>query len=54
MTRNNGRIKVTLRSTAGTGTRYITTKNVRNDPDRLVLNKYDAKVGRVVEFRESK
>jgi large subunit ribosomal protein L33 len=43
---------VTLRSSAGTGTSYTTTKNARNDPDRLVLRKYDPKVMRIVEFRE--
>jgi large subunit ribosomal protein L33 len=55
MARNNtNRTKVTLRSSAGTGFGYVTTKNTRNDPDRLVLNKYDPKVRRVVQFRESK
>jgi large subunit ribosomal protein L33 len=43
---------VTLRSSAGTGTSYVTTKNARNHPDRLVLRKYDARVRQVVEFRE--
>ncbi len=43
---------VTLRSSAGTGTSYVTTKNTRNHPDRLVLRKYDARVRQVVEFRE--
>jgi large subunit ribosomal protein L33 len=48
------RPKVTLRSTAGTGTSYVTEKNRRNDPDRLVLRKYDPRVRRHVEFREDR
>ncbi|MCH9640585.1 MAG: 50S ribosomal protein L33 [Actinomycetia bacterium] len=32
---------VKLRSTAGTGYTYVTRKNRRNDPDRIVLKKYD-------------
>ncbi|QLQ11235.1 MAG: 50S ribosomal protein L33 [Nocardioidaceae bacterium] len=45
---------VKLRSTAGTGYTYVTKKNRRNDPDRLVLRKYDPKVRRHVEFREER
>ncbi len=30
-----------LKSTAGTGYTYVTRKNRRNDPDRMVLTKYD-------------
>ena len=37
MARNDIRPIVKLRSTAGTGHTYITRKNRRNDPDRLVL-----------------
>ncbi|KUG51065.1 50S ribosomal protein L33 [Serinicoccus chungangensis] len=48
------RPKVTLRSTAGTGTTYVTEKNRRNSPDRLVLLKYDKAVRRHVEFKESR
>jgi large subunit ribosomal protein L33 len=48
--RKSTRHPATLRSSAGTS--YTTTKNARNDPDRLVLRKYDPKVMRVVEFRE--
>jgi large subunit ribosomal protein L33 len=36
----------------GTGMSYATTKSTRNDPDRLVLRKYNQKVMQVVEFRE--
>lgn len=45
---------VKLRSTAGTGTTYVTRKNRRNDPDRLVLRKYDHVLRRHVEFREER
>ena len=45
---------VKLRSTAGTGYTYVTRKNRRNDPDRLVLRKYDPVLRRHVEFCEEK
>jgi len=45
---------ITLRSTAGTGFTYVTRKNRRNAPERLVLKKYDPLVRRHVEFRESR
>lgn len=45
---------VRLRSTAGTGFTYVTRKNRRNDPDRLVLTKYDPVVRRHVAFREER
>jgi large subunit ribosomal protein L33 len=45
---------VKLRSTAGTGTTYVTTKNRRNDPDRLTLRKYDRRVQQTVDFREER
>lgn len=48
------RPKVILQSTAGTGYRYVTTKNRRNTPDRLVVRKYDPVVRRHVEFKETR
>ena len=45
---------ITLRSTAGTGFTYVTRKNRRNDPERLVLKKYDPVVRRHVDFREER
>jgi large subunit ribosomal protein L33 len=45
---------IKLRSTAGTGYTYVTRKNRRNDPDRLVLRKYDPKARRHVDFREDR
>ncbi|EYR64599.1 50S ribosomal protein L33 [Actinotalea ferrariae CF5-4] len=45
---------ITLRSTAGTGASYVTRKNRRNDPERMVLRKYDPVVRRHVDFREER
>jgi large subunit ribosomal protein L33 len=45
---------VKLRSTAGTGYTYVTRKSRRNDPDRLVLRKFDPVVRAHVEFREER
>jgi large subunit ribosomal protein L33 len=43
-----------LRSTAGTGYTYVTRKNRRNDPDRMVLRKFDPVARAHVEFREER
>ncbi|WP_062078997.1 50S ribosomal protein L33 [Demequina globuliformis] len=48
------RPKITLLSTAGTGIRYVTRKNRRNTPDRLVLRKYDRIARRHVDFKETR
>ena len=45
---------IMLKSTAGTGYTYVTRKNRRNDPDRLVLKKYDPKIRQHGEFREER
>jgi large subunit ribosomal protein L33 len=45
---------IKLRSTAGTGFTYVTRKNRRNDPKRLVLRKFDPVVRRHVDFREER
>jgi large subunit ribosomal protein L33 len=45
---------IKLRSTAGSGFTYVTRKNRRNDPDRMVLRKYDPRVRRHVEFKEER
>ncbi|TQK50262.1 LSU ribosomal protein L33P [Streptomyces sp. SLBN-118] len=54
MARSDTRPVITLRSTAGTGHIYVTRKNRRNHPDRLLLRKYDPALGRHVEFREER
>ena len=41
-------------STAGTGYAYVTRKNRRSTPDRLVLRKFDPVVRRHVAFKESR
>jgi large subunit ribosomal protein L33 len=51
---NDVRPVVKLRSTAGTGFTYVTRKNRRHDPDRMVLRKYDPRIRRHVEFREER
>jgi large subunit ribosomal protein L33 len=45
---------VKLRSTAETGFTYVTRKNRRNDPDRLVLRKFDPMLRAHVDFREER
>lgn len=45
---------VTLRSTAGTGYSYVTRKNRRTSPDRLVLRKFDPVVREHLDFRETR
>ncbi|MEU7095664.1 50S ribosomal protein L33 [Kitasatospora aureofaciens] len=54
MARNELRPIIKLRSTAGAGYTYVTRKNRRNDPDRLVLRKYDPVAGTHVTFREER
>jgi large subunit ribosomal protein L33 len=51
---NDVRPIVKLRSTAGTGFTYVTRKNRRNDPDRLMMRKYDPVVRQHVDFREER
>ncbi|WP_288338215.1 50S ribosomal protein L33 [uncultured Gordonia sp.] len=54
MARNEIRPIVKLRSTAGTSYTYVTRKNRRNDPDRMVLKKYDPIARRHVDFKEDR
>ena len=54
MARSVLRPVVKLRSTAATGYAYVTRKNRRNNPDRLVVRKYDPVIRRHVEFREDR
>jgi large subunit ribosomal protein L33 len=51
---NDVRPIIKLRSTAGTGYTYVTKKNRRNDPDRIVLRKYDPVARKHVEFKEDR
>ena len=52
--RTEQRPVIKLRSTAGTGFTYVTRKNRRNDPDRVVLRKYDPVARMHVDFREER
>jgi large subunit ribosomal protein L33 len=52
--RNDVRPIIKLRSTEGTGFTYVTRKNRRNDPDRLVLRKFDPVARRHVDFKEER
>jgi large subunit ribosomal protein L33 len=54
MARNEIRPVIKLCSTAGSGFTYITKKNRRNDPDRLVLRKYDPVIRQHVDFKEER
>ena len=51
---NDIRPIIKMRSTAGTGYTYVTRKNRRNDPDRLVLRKYDPVARKHVDFKEER
>ena len=48
------RPKITLACTECKDRNYITKKNRRNTPDRLVLKKYDPVIRKHVEFREER
>ncbi|MDH6574439.1 50S ribosomal protein L33 [Kitasatospora sp. MAP5-34] len=54
MARNELRPIIKLRSTEGTGYTYVTRKNRRNNPDRLVLRKYDPVARAHMLFREER
>ncbi|MFE3074295.1 50S ribosomal protein L33 [Streptomyces sp. NPDC059247] len=54
MARNEVRPIVKLRSTSGSGFTYVTRKNRRNDPDRMVLRKYDPVARKHIDFREER
>ncbi|MFJ3863888.1 50S ribosomal protein L33 [Streptomyces nigra] len=54
MARSELRPVIKLRSTAGTGFTYVIRRNRRNDPDRMVLRKYDPIARKHVDFREER
>ena len=54
MAKDGTRIAVALRSTAGTGFTYASSKNRRTTTAKLELRKYDPVVRRHVTFREIK
>ncbi|HUG44194.1 MAG TPA: 50S ribosomal protein L33 [Acidobacteriota bacterium] len=48
------REKIKLVSSAKTGHFYTTTKNKRNNPDKIEIKKYDPVVRKHVVYKESK
>ncbi len=48
------REKIRLNSTAGTGHFYTTTKNKRNQPEKMEINKYDPVARKHVLYKEGK
>ena len=54
MAKDGPRITILLRSTAGTGSVYATTKNRRTTTSKLELRKYDPVIRKHVLFREHK
>jgi large subunit ribosomal protein L33 len=50
----NATIKIKLLSTEGTGSFYVTKKNPRTQTEKLVFKKYDPKIRKHVEFKETK
>ncbi|GHU00634.1 50S ribosomal protein L33 [Alphaproteobacteria bacterium] len=47
-------IQIKLESTAGTGSFYVTKKNPRTKTEKMVMKKYDKKLRKHVEFKETK
>jgi large subunit ribosomal protein L33 len=54
MAKDGPRIKILLRSTAGTGYAYTSMKNRRNTTEKLELKKFDPIARKVVVFKEEK
>ncbi|MEM7403183.1 MAG: 50S ribosomal protein L33 [Myxococcota bacterium] len=54
MAKKGNRELIKIVSTAGTGFFYVTQKNRNNTPDKLVIKKYDPKVRKHVDFKETK
>ncbi|HPT26239.1 MAG TPA: 50S ribosomal protein L33 [Bryobacteraceae bacterium] len=48
------RILIRLVSTAGTGHFYTTSKNPKTKTEKLVIKKFDPKVRKHVDYKESK
>ena len=47
-------VKIKLVSTADTGFFYVTKKNPRTQTEKMVMKKYDPRVRKHVEFKETK
>jgi large subunit ribosomal protein L33 len=53
MAKNNSEL-IKLESTAGTGYFYVTSKNRKTMKEKLILKKYDPRIRKHVEFKETK
>ncbi len=47
-------VKIKLVSSADTGFFYVTKKNPRTQTEKMVMKKYDPRVRKHVEFKETK
>ena len=54
MAKKGNRISIEMESTEGTGFRYRTEKNKRNNTSRIELRKYDPVARKHVIFKETK
>lgn len=54
MAKNGPREKIRMVSSAGTGHFYTTTKNKRNQPEKMELKKFDPVVRKYVAYKEAK
>ena len=48
------RVLIKLVSTAGTGHFYTTSKNPKTKSEKMVIKKYDPKIRKHVDYKESK
>ena len=48
------RILIRLVSTAGTGHFYTTTKNPKTKTEKMLIKKFDPKIRKHVDYKESK
>ena len=48
------RILIKLVSTAGTGHFYTTSKNPKTKSEKMIIKKFDPKIRKHVEYKESK
>ncbi len=54
MAKKQNTITIKMESTAGTGFFYVKRKNPRQLTEKLVMRKYDPKVPKHVDFKETK
>ncbi len=54
MAKNTAREKIRLVSSAGTGHFYTTSKNKRNQPEKMEINKFDPRIRKYVPYKEAK